>query len=83
MAILFKTLCMMKICSCPKGTHAWNALRGEDEHMEPHDPGSKFRAEAYIHNCLNAVHDIRLMMGRDVLTGEPWSTTQHERSTHR
>ena len=82
MTILFKTLCMMKICSCPRGTHAWHAIQSVSEHMIPHDPGSRLRAERYLDQSAKDIRDIRIQMGRDELTGEPWRRAQDERSTY-
>lgn len=31
-------LCTLNICSCPRGTHPWNAIPGENNHMVPSPP---------------------------------------------
>ena len=83
MALVFRQLCMMKVCACPAGTHAWNAIQPTNEHMIPHDPGSRLRAERYLDQSAKDIRDIRRQMGRDEFTGEPWRRAQNERSTHR
>ena len=77
--VTINRVCTYGWCNCPIGTHAWNALSSVDEHMIPHDPGSKLRAERLIRQNEDAVRDIRRQMGRDEVTGEPWRKAQIRR----
>jgi hypothetical protein len=73
---VLRRLCMQRICMCRRGTHAWEAIQPSDEHMLPHDPESKLRAERFIKEGWEEVRAIRRVMGRDELTGEPWRRVQ-------
>src|SRR5262249_46732291 len=45
--VMLRQICMMRMCSCPIGTHAWNARQGENNHTFPHDPATDARTDAW------------------------------------
>ena len=63
-------LCMMKMCSHPVGTHAWNAIPAGNEHMLPHDPSTDARTNAWLAELHESTRQSRILRNRDPDTGE-------------